>query len=71
MTDNDAILHALGAIREDLRGIRQHMQDTNDRIDKHAEYWSIMFFMGKTVAFFIGIASVVWAGITSWFKIQQ
>jgi len=66
-TDIDRFLKIARDIREDVREdnnrIFAKLEHMDKRIDQHAKYWSITFFVGKLIAgvgaMILGVSSIV------------
>ena len=70
MTRDDVILQSLSELRQDFRTLRAEVLANNARIDKHAQYWAIAFFVGKAVVAVTTLASLAWAGFISYLRVS-
>lgn len=72
MSQDEAILAAIGQLREDFRQHREHdtkyrremkeeLDSIKESVEVHSTYWSNVFFTGKIIAWVTGLGSILGA----------
>ena len=68
MEKDEIILQEIQYIHDETSNIHKRIDSLCDIVDKHDRHWSIMFFIGKAVAWVGATVTAIVAAVAQFFK---